>query len=155
MTREKNEEIIMTRNKKEMVKELNEYIECGADLDVRLAKNIIELLNTPEYKTFEQWLEKAMNDETIKSEHRNSFNYYSSQELELWEIIFNAGQEQQETVKLLKNIINGSYNGYYCTNHGAVNGLEVTNDERCAMCGNPVNHNDIDFSIVLSENKEL
>jgi hypothetical protein len=45
---------------------------------------------------FESWRLKAIEDKSIKECHRNSLKNCSSQELELWEIIFDGGSDSEK-----------------------------------------------------------
>lgn len=46
----------------------------------------------------------------------------------------------ENKIEELKNVIGGVYTGYYCAEHGAINGVEVTFYEKCAICGRDANH---------------
>ena len=48
--------------------------------------------------------------------------------------------ELEKMVEELKAVISGEYTGYYCAEHGAINGVEVTYYEKCAICGRDANH---------------
>jgi hypothetical protein len=52
----------------------------------------------------------------------------------------NTIETMQNKIEELKNVIGGVYTGYYCAEHGAINGVDVTFYEKCAICGRDASH---------------